>query len=790
MMGIRLSFRGLFILFVLSISITYSEQLQESQAQTLLRIQHLLNLPQVWSSRKNETDFCNLEPSSILTVVCYEESITQLHIIGNKTTQLPENFSIDSLVNALVKLPDLKVLKLVSAGLWGRLPNALSHLSLLEILDVSSNFFHGPIPEGIFSMTGLQALIVDGNMFDGRIPEVLSSLSALTVLSVKNNLFSGSLPDSVRSLENLRVLALSNNRFSRAVPDLTNLENLQVLDLENNAFGPKFPQVGNKIVRIVLRKNNFTFGLPDQLKSCYQLEHLDVSSNKFVGPFPSYFLSLPSIIYLDIAENRFTGMLFDDLSCNNELKFVNLSANLLAGELPSCLLSQTRSRIVEYAGNCFSTGDATQKPYSYCQTEALAVGVLPHHKKEKEASKLILAGSIVGGLIGAIVLILLVFLLIRRYRTRNLLVEKPVRTIEEHVAAGYTSKLLSDARYVTQKLKLGALGLPPYRTFSLEEIEEATNNFHSSTLTDEGSHGQVYIGQLKDASRSRVVIRCLKLKKRKSVQNFVHQIELMSKLRHQHLVCALGHCFEFYLDDSSVSRIFLVFEYVPNRSLRSWISDRHSKRKLNWPQRIAAAIGVAKGIQFLHGGIVPGIFPNNLKITDILLDQNLAAKISSYNLPLLAECVEKESTESSPGSSTAFRSIRVKNHEKFDIHDFGVILLEMITGRTINTKNEIIILKDQVQASITADDATRKSVADPAITAACSDESLKTMIEICCKCLLRNPSDRPSVEDILWNLQFSAQVQDAWKSCESNSSDSSPVSSFKPPRLRLSAPGN
>lgn len=93
----------------------------------------------------------------------------------------------------------------------------------------------------------------------------------------------------------------------------------------------------------------------------------------------------------------------------------------------------------------------------------------------------------------------------------------------------------------------------------------------------------------------------------------------------------------------------------------------------------------------------------------------------------------------------------------------------------------------QLQASITADDVSRKRVTDPAVTAACSDESLKTMIEICCKCLLRIPADRPSVEDILWNLQFAAQVQDAWKGGESNSSDGSPVS-FKPSHLRLTVP--
>jgi len=68
-----------------------------------------------------------------------------------------------------------------------------------------------------------------------------------------------------------------------------------------------------------------------------------------------------------------------------------------------------------------------------------------------------------------------------------------------------------------------------------------------------------------------------------------------------------------------------------------FIPGGHAWQKLQWTHRIAAAIGVAKGIQFLHTGIVPGVYSNNLKITDVLLDQNLIAKISSYNLPLLAE---------------------------------------------------------------------------------------------------------------------------------------------------------
>ena len=69
-----------------------------------------------------------------------------------------------------------------------------------------------------------------------------------------------------------------------------------------------------------------------------------------------------------------------------------------------------------------------------------------------------------------------------------------------------------------------------------------------------------------------MAIRCLKMKKSCSTQNLLHHIELIAKLRHRHLVSVLGHCFECYLDDSTVSRMFFVFEYVPNGELRSWIS--------------------------------------------------------------------------------------------------------------------------------------------------------------------------------------------------------------------------
>ncbi|KAE8660033.1 putative inactive leucine-rich repeat receptor-like protein kinase [Hibiscus syriacus] len=452
------------------------------------------------------------------------------------------------------------------------------------------------------------SLMNDDNMFSGQLPEWLSSFRILTVL----------------------------------MPDLSSFANLQELDLEDNTFGPRFPPLGNKLVRLVLGKNKFQSGIPSELSSYYQFEWLDLSFNRFVGPFPpSLFIIKP----------------FD-------WKLAKLSLGFQGPSFP------LRSKL---PGNP-------------------------------------LAMAITGGIVGGIVVLSLVFIFVWRY--------------------------------LLQTMNLGALGLPAYRTFSLEELEVATNNFDTAAFMGEGSQGQMY------------------------------------------RVRALGHCFECYLDDSSVSRIFLIFEYVPNGTLKSWISVCRG------PWRTLAYMGtthigcdrIAKGFEFLHTWFVPGVYPNHMKITDVLMDQNFVAKISSYSLPLLAENADRvgHGTSCPPKDP----STRASYDDKSNVHDFGVILLEMILGRPSKSRNQVQILKNQLEAIMATDDATRRLIAYPTVRTSCSDQSLKTRMEICVRCLVKDPAGRPSVEDVLWNLQFAAQVQVAWK-VDSRSSEGSPGSPLELPHLRV-----
>lgn len=762
--------------------ICYSEQLSSSQSQTLQRIQGHLNYPSVLSSWNNNTDFCSNEPTPSVTVICYEDSITQLHIIGERgAPPLPRNFSIESFFTTLVRLPNIKVLTLVSLGMRGQLPSKISRLGSLEILNISSNFFHGAIPREVSSLRNLRTLILDENLFQDRVPDELSELSLLAVLSVRKNKLNGSLPEALGKLENLRVLDLSHNKLIGEVPDISSLRHLQVLELEDNLLGPQFPKIGsNTLVTLILRKNKFVSGIPEKVKSFNQLQRLDISFNRFIGPFQSSLLSLPSITYLNIEGNKFTGMLSENMPCNPQLELVDLTGNLLTGRLPSCLHYETKTRIVSYARNCLVGEDKSQHPVSFCRNEALAVGIVPDRHKSKQHSKATLALSMSAGIVGVTILAVIVFLTVRRVNIKRM-VKSPstsTRLIQENASTGYTSKFLQDARYIAQAMKLGALGVPAYRNFSLKDIEDATNNYDTSNLLNEGSYSQMYRGELRDGSL--IAIRCHHMNKRDNSQSYMNHLEILSKLRHQHLVSALGHCFDYHLDELSVSRIFLIFEYAPNGTLRDWTSERRDDQTLTWSQRIAAAIGVAKGIQFLHAGIVPGVFSNKLKITDILLDLNFVAKISSHNLPLLTEYIGKVGCQISSVGSKEVDTARIAYQEKSDIYDLGVILLEIIVGKHINEKDEVDIFRHQLEASTTADIAAPNGMVDPGVQDSYTDESLKTVMQICSRCLLEDPADRPSIEDVLWNLQFAAQIQDS-----AQSNEGSPFSpSTQPPCLQ------
>ncbi|KAJ4838083.1 hypothetical protein Tsubulata_045449 [Turnera subulata] len=725
----RVSFSSLLALFLFVLFSVSNAQLSPSETRILFQVQKLLEYPQVLNGWSNWTNFCYLPPSPSLKIVCTNGHVTELTVVGNKgspshspksssgkfavsSQTLSQSFSLDAFFTVLTKLSSLKVLSLVSLGLWGPFPAKIDRLWSLEVLNVSSNFIYGQIPREIVSLRNLTSLVLADNLLNG------------------------------------------------SVPDLKSLGQLQELNLGGNHLGPSFPSLGNNLVTIVLSNNSFRSEIPSQLKNFKQLQQLDLSSNKLLGPIPSSLLSLPSIQYLDLAQNQLSGGFAANISCNAKLKLVDISQNLLIGKLPSCLASKSSNRTVISSWNCLSgLSSSSQHPYSFCHKEALAVKP-PSKKKEKTSSiKLGLIIGIVGAVVGiAVVLGLLILLVIRRSKSTTFHVGKYDGSAADKMSVRSSSVPTIDSRRVPQTMRSAAIGLAPYRVLTLEEIEDATNNFDPQNLVDEGNQGRLYKGWLRDGSV--VMVKSVKLKQKNLPQNLMQQMETLSKLRHLHLVSVLGHCIVTYQDHpSTATTIFVVFEHISNGSLRDYLSDSRKKDVLKWPQRMAITIGVARGIQFLHTGVAPGIFGNNLKIENVLLDDSLTAKLSNYSIPLPSKVGSESPLHGQDTNS--FSSI---NAEKEDVYQLGVILVQIITGKLVTSSHELEELRLMLEENLAEGPSQLRAVVDPATRGTFAYESLRTTVEITINCLNKVASSRPSIEDVLWNLQYSIQTQEGWTS--------------------------
>ncbi|XWS47826.1 hypothetical protein CRYUN_Cryun13aG0018400 [Craigia yunnanensis] len=543
---------------------------------------------------------------------------------------------------------------------------------------------------------------------------------------MRNNRLKGPFPSSIKGISTLIDLALSSNEISGKLPDLSSLRNLNVLDLSGNKLDSHLPTMPKGLLMAFLSNNSFLGEIPPQYSQLSQLQHIDVSFNMLSGTPPAELFSLPNISYLNLASNTLSGSLSDNLSCGSNLKFVDISNNRPTGSLPSCLHSQSGNKVVKFSGNCLSIDGHHQHPESYCRE--LEVRMYRSNTGAKGIG--VLVGLIV--VIAVIVVLLAIGFLIvcRRYCPRGISEQHLLhKSVQDNSTAGFSSGILTKARYISEAAKFGAQGLPACRSFTLEELKEATNNFDNSAFLGEGSHGKLFKGRLE--SGIQIAIRCLPTSNKYSIRNLKLRLDMLAKFRHPHLVCILGHCIEVRQDDCSVN------ENCPGEVL-------------NWSERLAVLIGVCKAVHFLHTGVIPGFFHNRLKTNNILLNDHRMAKLGDYGLSIISE--ETGNYGAKGEDPKSWHMTRLED----DVYSFGFILLESMVGPSVAAKKEAT-LRDEL-ASLSNQDG-RPRIMNPVVSATCSQESISTVISLTNKCICPELWSRPSFEDILWNLQYAAQVQ-------------------------------
>ncbi|KAF3502681.1 hypothetical protein F2Q69_00044888 [Brassica cretica] len=755
----------LFLSWLLFLQSTH--QLQNSQTQVLYQLRKHLEFPKAlesWGSYYG--DLCLISATPHMSISCEGNSITELKVMGDKLLKpfgtfdgfslpnrtLSEAFLIDSFATTLTRLTSLRVLSLVSLGIFGELPGKIHRLYSLESLDLSSNYLFGSVPPDVSRLVKLQSLMLDGNYFNGSVPDTLASLTNLTVLSLKNNRFNGPFPSSVCRIGRLTNLALSHNEISGELPDLIKLEHLHMLDLRENHFDSELPMLPKRLVTVLLSKNSFSGEIPRHFGGLSQLQHLDLSFNHLTGTPPRFLFSLPSISYLDLASNKLGGKLPLNLSCGGKLGFVDLSNNRLIGTPPRCLAGSSGERVVKLGGNCLSINSSHDQHQEFLCEEA--------EGKQLQGRKIGTLIAVISGavLVLALVALGLVLLCVKRSCcccccSRGKSVPKTrLKVLTDNSHTSLSAEVLAKARLISQTAKLVAQGVPSCRSFSFEELKEATEGFHASRFLGEGSLGKLYRGTLENGSY--ITVRCLVLSRKFSSQSIRSHLDWMSKLNHPHLLSFLGHCTQTSGEhDPAATILYLVYEYIPNGTYRAHLSESCSEKILTWPDRLAILIEIAKAVHFLNTSVMPGSFNNHLKTNNILLDEHKIAKLSDYGVSAIIEENEKLETKSEPHN----KSKKIAKRED-DVYNFGFILLESLIGPLPTTKGEAFLLNEMT--SFESQDG-RQKIVSPTVLTTSSQESLAIAISIANKCVLLEPSARPSFEDVLWNLQYAAQMQSA-----------------------------
>ncbi|XP_071712129.1 probable inactive leucine-rich repeat receptor-like protein kinase At3g03770 [Rutidosis leptorrhynchoides] len=752
----------LFYIFFVTwvIMISHTHEFQTTQSRTLLQLRKHLEYPiQLDNWEHYNGDFCNFPSSLHVSIKCENNLVTELKLMGDKfpnfslfhgfaipNQTLSESFSIDSFVVTLTRLPTLKVLSLVSLGIWGQLPDKIHRLSSLEVLDMSSNFMFGSVPNEISRLQKLQALKLDANFFNESVPDWFGSLSNLTILSLKNNKLKGQFPTSICNVTTITDLVLSQNQLSGKLPDLSTLSKLQLLDLRENCLDSELPILPNGVITVLLSNNSFSGNIPEEFGNLNRLNHLDVSSNALVGTPPSSLFVLPNITYLNLASNMLSGSLPSSIKCGNKLGFVDISSNQLTGRLPSCLDTvSSNKRVVKFTGNCFFVGNGNHQA-----SDCKEVSKTKKRYVWGQASWVLIV--VVVCLTIFLVLFVIAILIVRRRRyPRDTVILKHTapKLVEDSAPIEIFSEDIADTRVVSEVSDLGLQISSSCRVFSIEDLVEATDNFDQSAFLGEGSIGKLYKGRLENGSY--VTIRSLSLFKRYSKRNLKIRLDMISKLRHPHLVSFLGYCIHNGgVEDSNSSRIFLVYEYISNGNFRAFLSDKDPDQVLKWPDRLAVLIGVAKAVHFLHTSVIPASSSNRLKTNNILLDKHRIAKLSDYGMSVITG--ELEQLEAKGDGPKSWHLKKLAD----DVYDFGFILLESLVGPIVSGKGESFLLNEM--KSFGSQDG-RQRIVDPVVLTTCCQESLTIVISITNKCISPEPANRSSFEDVLWNLQYAAQVQ-------------------------------
>ncbi|OWM66036.1 hypothetical protein CDL15_Pgr015462 [Punica granatum] len=295
-------------------------------------------------------------------------------------------------------------------------------------------------------------------------------------------------------------------------------------------------------------------------------------------------------------------------------------------------------------------------------------------------------------------------------------------------------------------------------SFTYEELSLATDGFSEANLLGQGGFGYVHRGVLPNGKE--IAVKQLKVGSGQGEREFQAEVEIISRVHHKHLVSLVGYCI-------AGSQRMLVYEFVPNNTLEFHLHGR-GRPTMDWPTRLKIALGSAKGLAYLHEDCHPKIIHRDIKAANILLDFKFEAKVADFGL---AKFTSDTNTHVSTRVMGTFGYLAPeyassgKLTEKSDVFSFGIMLLELITGRrpvdpTHTFMDDSLVDWARPQLTRALEDGNFDSLVDPRLQRDYNHGEMARMIACAAACVRHSARRRPRMSQIVRALEGDVSLSD------------------------------
>ncbi|KAI4341040.1 hypothetical protein MLD38_025814 [Melastoma candidum] len=282
-------------------------------------------------------------------------------------------------------------------------------------------------------------------------------------------------------------------------------------------------------------------------------------------------------------------------------------------------------------------------------------------------------------------------------------------------------------------------------SISLRTLKTATGNFSDNNKLGEGEFGPVYKGILPDGQQ--IAVKRLSNRSSQGMRELKTEVLVVAKLLHRNLVRVTGFCLE-------EEERLLVYEFLQNGSLDKILFDNKGKSRLNWELRYGIIVGIARGLQYLHEDSQMGIIHRDLKASNILLDQDMNPKVSDFGLAKLFPGSQTQGLASRIAGTCGYMAPEYVGNghisTKCDVYSYGVLVLEIVTGRRNSSYAESINLPNHAWRQWT--NRMPLEILDPSLGEQWPRDNILKCIQIGLLCTQDSASDRPTMSEVVLML--------------------------------------